>query len=111
MGNGFCQTNTGVKAPGDDVDQAGVTDDINAHLGIASSVLLEQRLQQQVGRAMRCIDAQGAAGFVEADAGLFSDTFDLRQFRSEALHIALSDVGEGNIARGAIEQAHLQAMK
>ncbi|MNP53482.1 hypothetical protein D3C76_1479620 [compost metagenome] len=58
---------------------------------------------------MRCIDAQCAAGFVGPDAGLFVGTFDLRQCRGDALHIALPDVGEGHAACGAIEQAHLQA--
>ena len=58
---------------------------------------------------MRCIEAQCAAGFVGADAGLFAGTFDLRQCRGDALHIALPDVGKGNAARGAIEKAHLQA--
>ncbi|MNQ62832.1 hypothetical protein D3C85_771920 [compost metagenome] len=105
----LAKAHTRIQARGDHIDQGIVRHNFHTHIRIGLEELAHQRQQDQLGGRAAGGDAQVARRLVAKAVEVFQGVVDITEGGFDSRIQALSGLGQGHAAGGAIEQPNSQA--
>ena len=109
-GDGLAESDAGVEAGRDHVDQRVVDDDLDADIGKALEETRHDRQQHQL-RGLPCrVEAQRAGGLAAEIVQILQRVVDVAECRADAREQPLAGLGQRHAAGGAVDQAQIEPL-